>query len=89
MPYFSSANRPHGARLRTLLAEFFGEMDLMTDLQLIESGRQHAVLVKIQFSSVCGQEESMIFHGKQAGDPSDRRRLMDFDFAAPAPRMIL
>ena len=64
-------------------------MNLMTDLQTIEAGRQHTVFVKIKFPPVRGQKKTMIFRGKQTGDPSHRQRLVGFDLAAPAPRVVL
>jgi hypothetical protein len=50
---------------------------------------ENAVLMKIDFPSICGRKETVAFVEKELADPSCRRSLMSLYIAALAARVVL
>lgn len=71
--------------LRTLFTHFIDKMYLRADLETIETGIQHAVSIKINFTPVGCLQKTEPLIGKEFGDSAVGQLLMRFqNSTAPA-----
>src|SRR5690606_30368167 len=79
----------NGARLRSLVARFLAEPDLVTDSEILELGVENAVSMEIDVSSVRGRDAAVILLRMQLGDRAVRRTLVDLHLAANHSHAVL
>jgi hypothetical protein len=82
------ADDPHGARLWTLLARLFCELDRRPDLQAVEGIVEHAVAVKVQLAPIGRLDEAVRPLREEPADSGERPQFVHFHGAALPPRLI-